>query len=92
MSSKASPMMRRPPGKPEILINSNFDKPPERRFIKRPKKKKAGIKPHQKRFSLVAKSIPFPARLKPSHHFLQFINIIIAQIKISRLIFIIIKY
>lgn len=48
--------------------------PPESRFNKSPKNKKLIIKPHQKRFSLVASKIPLPAKVKSSSHFLQFIT------------------
>ena len=75
---KLSPIMRRPSGKPRIRISSNFERPPDKRFIKRPKNKKLGMKPYQKSFSLVASRMPLPAKTKPSNHFLQFINIIIA--------------
>ena len=75
---KLSPMIRRPSGKPWMRINSNFDRPPDKRFIKRPKNRKLGMKPYQKSFSLVASKMPFPAKMKPSSHFLQFINTIIA--------------
>lgn len=54
-------------------IRLNFEVPPESRFIKSPKNKKLGIKPYQKRFSLVASRIPLPAKAKSSNHFLQFI-------------------
>ena len=80
MPRKLSPIMRNPSGKPKIRMSSNFDKPPDKRFIKRPKNKKLGTKPYQKSFSLVASRIPLPAKTKPSNHFLQFINIIIAYV------------
>ena len=54
-------------------MSSNLERPPERRFIKKPKNKKAGINPHQKRFSLVASNMPLPANTNSSSHFLQFI-------------------
>jgi hypothetical protein len=38
-----------------------------------PKNIKDGTKPAQKRFSLVASKMPFPAKTKPSNHFLQLI-------------------
>ena len=60
-------------------MSSNLEVPPESRFIKIPKKIKLGIKPYQKRFSLVASRMPLPASTKSSNHFLQFINSIIAQ-------------
>ena len=69
---KLSQMMRSPLGKPRRRINSNFDKPPESRFIKSPKNRKAGMNPYQKRFSFVASRIPLPAKTKSSSHFLQF--------------------
>ena len=75
---KLSPMMRSPSGKPRIRMSSNFERPPDKRFIKRPKNKKLGMKPYQKSFSLVASRMPLPAKTKPSNHFLQFINTIIA--------------
>lgn len=64
-------------GKPRAPISSNLAKPPDNRFIRRPKERKAGIKPYQKRFSLVARSMPLPANKNSSHHFLQFMRIII---------------
>ena len=75
---KLSPIMRRPSGKPKMRMSSNLDKPPDNKFIKRPKNRKLGMKPRQKSFSLVASRMPFPAKTKSSNHFLQFMNIIIA--------------
>lgn len=72
--------MRRPPGKPCRRISSNLERPPDNRFINNPKNRKLGIKPYQKRFSLVASRIPLPAKTKPSNHFLQFIETIIAYV------------
>ena len=77
IAKKHSPMMRRPSGKPRILISSNFDNPPDSRFISIPKNIKLGINPYQNRLSLVASNIPFPASAKSSSHFLQFICTII---------------
>ena len=79
MPMKLSPMIRRPSGKPKILINSNLERPPDSRFINKPKNRKLGINPYQKRFSLVASRMPLPAKTNSSHHFLQFINIIISH-------------
>ena len=73
-------MIRRPFGKPEIRISSNLARPPESRFMSSPKNRNPGIKPYQKRFSLVASRIPLPASAKPSNHFLQFIIVIIAHV------------
>ncbi len=71
--------MRRPAGKPRVPMRLSFVRPPDNRFISVPNKKKAGMKPIQNRFSLVASKIPLPAKIKPSNHFLQFMYIIIAQ-------------
>lgn len=65
-------------GNPRAPINSNLEKPPCNRLINIPKNKKLGIKPYQKRFSLVASKIPFAAIAKSSNHFLQFMIMIIA--------------
>lgn len=78
MPRKLSPIMRKPSGKPRILISSNLDSPPESKFMRSPKKRKPGTKPYQKRFSLVASRMPLPAKTKPSSHFLQFIILIIS--------------
>lgn len=72
-------MIWRLSGKPSAPMSSNLEVPPASRFISKPKKKKLGTKPYQKRFSRVANNIPLPASAKPSSHFLQFINIIIAH-------------
>ena len=80
MAKKLSPMILRPLGKPSTLINSNLARPAFNKFMSKPKRRKLGIKPYQKRFSLVASKIPFAANTKPSSHFLQFINTIIAQL------------
>ena len=80
MAKKLSPMILRPLGKPSTLINSNLARPAFNKFISKPKKRKLGIKPYQKRFSLVASKMPLAAKTKPSSHFLQFINTIIAQL------------
>lgn len=61
------------PEKPVAAISSNLEKPPASKFISIAKKIKVGTKPYQKRFSLVASRIPFPAKIKSSNHFLQFI-------------------
>ena len=74
MARKLSLIMRSPSGKPRSRISSNLERPPARRFMRRPNKRKAGMKPYQKRFSFVASRIPLPARTKPSSHLLQFIN------------------
>lgn len=73
IARKLSRMILRFSGKPRILKSSNLARPLESIFMRNPKKRKLGIKPYQKRFSLVAKRMPCPARLKPSSHFLQFI-------------------
>ncbi len=73
MARKLSPMILRLSGKPMAAMSSNLAVPPERRFISRPKKKKPGTKPYQKRFSLAASKIPLPAKANSSSHFLQFI-------------------
>lgn len=80
MAKKLSPMILRPLGKPSTLINSNLARPAFNKFMSKPKKRKLGIKPYQKRFSLVASKMPLVAKTKPSSHFLQFINNIIAQL------------
>ena len=74
---RLSPMILRLPGRPTADISSNLAVPPESKFIRRPKNKKAGTKPYQKRFSLVASKMPLPAKTNSSHHFLQFIHPII---------------
>ena len=79
IARKLWPKIRKACGKPNANIRLNFEVPPARRFISKPKNKKVGTKPNQKRFSLVASKMPLPARTKSSHHFLQFINIIITQ-------------
>ncbi len=73
---KQSAIIFRLPGKPRADMSSNLANPPESRFIKKPKNKNAGIKPYQKRFSLVASRIPLPAKTNSSNHFLQFICIV----------------
>ena len=70
---KDLPIICKLAGKPMSFIISKFDKPPDKRLSKVPKNIKDGIKPAQKRFSLVASKMPFPAKTKPSNHFLQFI-------------------
>ena len=87
MARKLSAMILRLSGKPMAAMSSNLAVPPERRFISRPKKRKLGIKPHQKRFSLAASRIPLPAKANSSSHFLQFINIIITWIMTGPAIF-----
>jgi len=76
MARKASLIIFRLPEKPVAAINSNFEKPPERRFISRPKRRKAGINPAQKRFDFVTRRIPFPAKRNSSSHFLQFMKVL----------------
>ncbi len=61
-------------GNPSAEMSSNLENPPDRRFISRLKNRKDGIKPRQKRFSLVASKIPLPAKANSSSHFLQFIR------------------
>lgn len=78
MPRRLSPIILRPSGKPSSLINSNLLSPPESIFIKKPKKRKLGIKPYQKRFSLVASKIPLPAIANSSNHFLQFMFMIVS--------------
>ena len=73
MAKKHSARILRLAGKPDIRISSNLVSPPESRFMRKPKNKKLGIKPHQKRFSLLASKIPLPAKANSSSHFLQFI-------------------
>ena len=80
MPRKLSPMILRLPEKPIARMSSNLAMPPESKFIRRPKNKKAGIKPYQKRFSLVASKMPLPAKTNSSHHFLQFIQTIITYV------------
>lgn len=70
---KLSPSIFKQFRKPVENIRLNFEVPLDNRFIKSPKNKKLGTKPYQKRFSLVASRIPFPAKAKSSSHFLQFI-------------------
>ena len=70
---KESRRILRDLGKPSAPMSSILEKPPERRFIKKPKKRKLGIKPYQKRFSRVASIIPLPASANSSKNFLQFI-------------------
>lgn len=72
--------IRRFSGKPSAPMSSNLAKPPESKLISMPKKIKLGTKPYQKRFSLVASNMPFPASANSSNHFLQFINSIITQV------------
>lgn len=72
MPIKLSPRILRPSGKPRVNMRLNFEVPLDNKFIKRPKKKKLGIKPYQKRFSLVAITIPLLAKTESSNHFLQF--------------------
>ena len=79
MPMKQSQVIRRPSGKPCNLINSNLVRPPDKRFISKPKNRKLGMNPYQKRFSLVASKMPLLAKTKPSSHFLQFINTIISH-------------
>lgn len=81
---KFLPSIPRASGKPRANIRSNLEVPPARRFISSPKNKKVGIKPYQKRFSLVASKIPLPAITKLSNHFLQFIMVIITYIWTSK--------
>ncbi len=73
MAMRFSQMILSPSGKPRMPIISNLEVPEERRFMIKPKKKKLGIKPYQKCFSLVASKMPLPAKMNSSHHFLQFI-------------------
>ena len=83
MPRKFSPRIWRDFGNPIANIRSNLEVPPASKFIRRPKKRNVGIKPHQKRFSLVASNIPLPAKAKLSSHFLQFIMVIITQFLIG---------
>ncbi len=78
MARKLLPRILRLFSRPVEAMSSNFAVPPARRFINIPKKKKLGMKPYQKRFSLVASRIPLPAKTNSSNHFCQFISIIIA--------------
>lgn len=80
IDKKLSQMIKRLSGRPRAAISLNLAVPLASRFINVPKKIKLGIKPYQKRFSLVASKIPLPAKTKSSSHFLQFIARIIAQI------------
>ena len=80
IASRFSPIILRLSGKPSILMSSNFESPPDSIFIKKLKIIKLGMKPYQKRFRLVARKMPLPAKIKPSSHFLQFIMVIIAQV------------
>ena len=89
IAKRFSPMMRRLPVNPWIRISSNFDRPPDKRFISKPKKRKLGMKPYQKRFSLVARRMPLLASANPSSHFLQFMLIIVAQMTITYYIFVV---
>ena len=73
IEKKLSPRMWKTCGKPNANMRSNLDVPPASRFINMPKKINVGIKPYQKRRSLVASKIPLPAIKKSSNHFLQFI-------------------
>lgn len=73
MLRKLSPRILKPDGKPSVNIRSNFEVPPDSRFMRSPKKRKLGIKPNQKRRSLVASIIPLLAKTNSSSHFLQFI-------------------
>ena len=70
---KLSPRILRLLGNPRANIKSNLEVPPASRFIRSPKKRKLGAKPHQKRFSLVLIKMPLPAKVNSSSHFLQFI-------------------
>ena len=72
MPMKLSPRMVKALGRPRANMRSNLEVPPARRFMSKPKNRKAGIKPYQKRFSLVASRMPLPASAKSSNHFLQF--------------------
>ena len=74
---KASRMSLRLFGKPSKPIISKFVVPAERKLSKVPKIRNDGMKPIQKRFSLVVSKMPLPAKTKPSNHFLQFMVIII---------------
>ena len=78
IAKNESLMILRLSGKPRAAMSSNLAVPPARRFISRPKKRKLGIKPYQKRFSFAASKIPLPAKTNSSSHFLQFIMAIIA--------------
>ena len=82
MARKLLPMICRLAGKPRAPISSNLLKPPCNKFISSPKNRKLGTKPNQKRDSLVARRMPFPANAKSSSHFLQFMFIIIAYFRI----------
>ena len=84
---KHSQMIRRLPEKPCNLMSSNLERPPDKRFIKSPKNRKLGTKPYQKRFSLVASKMPLPARIKPSNHFLQFMETIITYVVLTIVFF-----
>lgn len=76
---KASLKIMMVPSKPVAYMSWNLEKPAESKFISMAKKINVGIKPYQKRFSLVAIKIPFAAKTKSSHHFLQFIPLIITH-------------
>lgn len=76
---KESRMILRLLGKPISPIISKFAEPADRKLSRVPKKINEGTNPYQKRFSCVANNIPFPAKTKPSNHFLQFIKTIITQ-------------
>lgn len=79
IARKPSPMILRLSGKPKAPMSSNLAKPPWSKFMRRPKKRKPGTKPYQKRFSFVASKMPLPAKTNSSSHLRQFIRTIIAQ-------------
>ena len=73
------PRILKDSGKPRADISSNLEVPPASKFMSKPKKRKLGIKPYQKRFSFAANKMPLPARTNSSHHFLQFMLTIITR-------------
>ena len=80
IAMKLLPSIWKLAGKPSAPISSNLLVPPASKFISMLKKIKLGTKPYQKRFSLVASSIPLPARANSSSHFLQFMITIITHV------------
>lgn len=60
---KLLPNILRLSGKPRAPMSSNLEVPPASKFMRTPKNRKLGTKPYQKRFSLVARSMPCPARM-----------------------------
>ncbi len=59
---------------PSVKIRLSLEVPLESRFMRKPNSRKLGINPYQKRFSLVARRMPLPAKIKSSNHFLQFME------------------